>query len=52
MEDYMKNVTVFDHPLIAHKTTHMCDVNTGSKEYSELVKELATLMGFFSFNPA
>ena len=46
MEDFMRNVTVFDHPLIKHKTTHMCDVRTGSKEYSELVKELATLMGY------
>ena len=46
MEDYMRNVTVFDHPLIKHKTTHMCDVRTGSKEYSELVRELSTLMGY------
>ena len=22
MEDYMKNVTLFSHPLIAHKITH------------------------------
>ena len=41
-----KNLTVFDHPLIKHKVTHMCDVHTGSKEFCELVKELATLMGF------
>ncbi len=41
-----KNLTVFDHPLIKHKVTHMCDVHTGSKEFCELVKELAILMGY------
>ena len=41
-----KNLTVFNHPLIKHKVTHLCDVHTGSKEFCELVKELATLMGF------
>lgn len=46
MEDFMKNVTVFDHPLIAHKVTHLCDVNTGSKEFGELVNEIASLMGY------
>lgn len=46
MEDYMKNITVFDHPLIRHKVTHLCDVQTGSKEFGELVGELASLMGY------
>lgn len=46
MEDFLKNVTIFDHPLIAHKVSHMCDVNTGSKEFCELVNELAMLMGY------
>jgi len=46
MEDYMKNVVEFRHPLIAHKVTHLCDVNTGSKEFSELVRELSMLMGY------
>lgn len=46
MEDFLKNVTVFDHPLIQHKVSHMCDVNTGSKEFCELVSELAMLMGY------
>ena len=41
MSDYLKNLTVFDHPLIKHKVSHLCDVNTGSKEFSELVNELA-----------
>ncbi|MBO4497241.1 MAG: uracil phosphoribosyltransferase [Lachnospiraceae bacterium] len=42
----MENVTVFDHPLIRHKVTHLCDVNTGSKEFCEIVKEITTLMGY------
>ncbi len=43
---YMENVTVFDHPLIRHKVTHLCDVNTGSKEFCEIVSEITTLMGY------
>lgn len=46
MENFMKNVTVFDHPLIQHKITHLCDVHTGSKEFSEIVRELSMLMGY------
>ncbi|MBQ1743346.1 MAG: uracil phosphoribosyltransferase [Clostridiales bacterium] len=42
----MENVTVFDHPLIRHKVTHLCDVNTGSKEFCEIVSEITTLMGY------
>ena len=39
MEAYLSNLTVFNHPLIKHKVSHLCDVNTGTKEFSELVKE-------------
>lgn len=46
MEDFLKNVTIFTHPLIVHKFTHMCDVSTGSKEFNELTKEITTLMGY------
>ena len=46
MEDFLKNVTIFDHPLIKHKVSHLRDVNTGSKEFCELVEELAMLMGY------
>ena len=49
MEEFMKNVTVFDHPLIAHKITHLCDVNTKTKEFREIVSELAMLMGYEAF---
>lgn len=40
------NVTVFDHPLIHHKITKMRDVNTGSKEFRELVNEVSMLMAY------
>ena len=46
MEDCLKNTVIFDHPLIKHKVSHLCDINTGSKEFCELVGELATLMGY------
>lgn len=49
MQEFMKNVTVFDHPLIAHKITHLRDVNTGTKEFREIVSELAMLMGYEAF---
>ena len=46
MEDFLRNVTIFDHPLIKHKVTHLCDVHTGSQEFAEIVKEISTLMGY------
>lgn len=39
-------VYVFDHPLIQHKLTYIRDINTGTKEFRELVDEVATLMAF------
>jgi len=39
-------VYVFDHPLIQHKLTFIRDKNTGTKEFRELVDEVATLMAF------
>jgi uracil phosphoribosyltransferase len=42
----MQKVFVFDHPLIQHKLTYIRDVNTGTKEFRELVDEVATLMAF------
>ena len=29
MQDYMKNVTVLDHPLVAHKITHNLQTSGG-----------------------
>lgn len=47
--DYMKNVTIFNHPLIAHKITKLCDVTTGTKEFREIVSEVAMLMGYEAY---
>jgi len=35
---------VMDHPLIQHKVTLMRDKNTGTKEFRELLQEVAMLM--------
>ncbi|MEK4228346.1 uracil phosphoribosyltransferase [Solibacillus sp. FSL H8-0538] len=42
----MSKVYVFDHPLIQHKLTYIRDKSTGTKEFRELVDEVATLMAF------
>ncbi len=39
-------VTIFDHPLITHKISLLRDVNTGSKQFRELIEEIAMLMGY------
>lgn len=43
MED---NVFVFDHPLIQHKVSLLRDKNTSTKEFRELVEEIAMLMAY------
>ncbi|KEK25492.1 uracil phosphoribosyltransferase [Bacillus gaemokensis] len=42
----MGKLYVFDHPLIQHKITYIRDKNTGTKEFRELVDEVASLMAF------
>ena len=42
----MPKIHVFDHPLIQHKLTYIRDINTGTKEFRELVDEVATLMAY------
>ena len=42
----MAKVYVFDHPLIQHKLTYIRDKATGTKDFRELVDEVATLMAF------
>lgn len=42
----MSNVTVFTHPLIKHKLTLLRDVETGPKDFRELVKEISMLMAY------
>lgn len=39
-------VTLVDHPLVQHKLTIMRDENTGTKQFRELVKELALFEGY------
>ena len=40
----MKNVMIFDHPLIQHKTTILRQKETSNKEFRELVEEITMLM--------
>ncbi|QDP41666.1 uracil phosphoribosyltransferase [Radiobacillus deserti] len=42
----MGNVYVLDHPLIQHKLTYIRNKKTGTKEFRELVDEVAGLMAF------
>lgn len=42
----MSKVIITDHPLIQHKITLMRDVNTGSKDFRELLTEITMLMGY------
>ena len=42
----MSTLHIIDHPLVTHKLTIMRDKNTGSKEFRELLKEIAMLMGY------
>ncbi len=40
----MQNPFIMDHPLIQHKISLLRDKHTGSKEFRELVSEIAMLM--------
>ncbi|MDO5111323.1 MAG: uracil phosphoribosyltransferase [Clostridia bacterium] len=42
----MGKVVVIDHPLVQHKLTHLRDEKTGTKQFRELVEELATLLAY------
>lgn len=42
----MEKVFVFDHPLIQHKLTMLRKEETDTKEFRELVSEIAMLMGY------
>ena len=48
MKEY-PNVTIFNHPLIRHKVAILRDINTGMKQFRELVEEITTLMTYESF---
>ena len=45
MEKY-DNLTVMSHPLIQHKISRLRDRETGSKEFRELIEEIAILIAF------
>ena len=42
----MSNTYILEHPLIQHKLTYIRNVETGTKQFRELVNELSMLMGF------
>lgn len=42
----MSKLHVFDHPLITHKLSIMRQTSTGSKDFRELLEEIAMLMGY------
>ena len=42
----MGNLTVINHPLIQHKLSILRNKKTGTKEFRELVHELAILLGY------
>ena len=44
-----KNVHILDHPLIRHKLAIIRDKNTNTKQFREIISELATLMAYESF---
>ncbi len=48
MKEY-DNVQILDHPLIRHKLAIIRNKNTDTKQFREIIKELATLMAYESF---
>ena len=48
MEKY-SNVHILDHPLIRHKLAIIRNKDTDTKQFREIIKELATLMAYESF---
>ncbi len=46
MNKEMENVFIFDHPLIQHKISLLRDKRTTTKEFRELVSEVAMLMAY------
>lgn len=48
MKDY-KNVHILDHPLIRHKLAIIRNKDTDTKNFREIIGEIATLMAYESF---
>lgn len=40
----MGKLHIVEHPLISHKVSMLRDINTGNKEFRELVEEIATFL--------
>lgn len=48
----MKNVIELNHPLIEHKLAILRDKNTGTKEFRELIKEIAMFLCYEAMSDA
>lgn len=48
MKEY-KNVHILDHPLIRHKVAIIRNKNTDTKQFRDIITEIATLMAYESF---
>ena len=48
MKNY-ENVQILDHPLIRHKLAIIRNKDTDTKQFREVIKEIATLMAYESF---
>lgn len=48
MENY-KNVHILDHPLVRHKLAILRNKDTDTKQFRDIVKEIAMLMAYESF---
>ncbi|SEL33930.1 uracil phosphoribosyltransferase [Methanobrevibacter gottschalkii] len=46
------NEFVLNHPLITHKLAFLRDINTGTKEFRELVTEISTILVYESMRDA
>ena len=46
------NEFVLNHPLITHKLAILRDVNTGTKEFRELVTEISTILMYEAMRDA
>lgn len=44
--DEFPNLFICDHPLIQHKLTHMRNVQTSTRTFRQLLREIALLMGY------
>lgn len=44
-----ENVHILDHPLIRHKVAIIRDKNTSTKQFREVISEIATLMTYEAF---